>query len=644
MKKTTVLGFMWILILAMPLLSVSAETKGIKVAVKDASGRQVGLYKGSYALLIGISDYTAGWPRLESVPFEINKVEAALKERGFHVVKVMNPTSDELYEAFEDFIDAYGYDEGNRLLFFFSGHGHTRKRGKKGYLVPADAPDPRYDEKGFARKAMGMNQILTWSRNIEAKHALFLFDSCFSGTIFKARALPQIPPDISDVTSRPVRQFISAGSAGEEVPASSVFTPSFIRALNGEGDLDKDGYITGTEMGMYLHKKVLSYKKGQTPQYGKIKDPDLDEGDFVFALPEAAKSSSSKPQEEKPVRPVPQSTLDKEMLFWQSIQDSQNPALFEAYLDTFPEGVFAPIAEAKIKALKKKQIASIPPSQSKGKIFVETDPKDATIRILNIGPKFYQGMLLKPGRYHVEVSHRGYETKETWIDLRAGEDQKIEIGLKQLRAAPREGSTSKKIHEAAGKIKTQPKPVQKTGYTVLLMEDFSNNGFKWPVGSKKERILRVQNGKYYFQHNQKDQGWTISKAIKGFGAKNNFKIEATARHLSGITNNGFGIVWGKHGNGSFHFRISANGYFKLSKTANGKFMDISGWERSSHINKGSETNRVSVERVGNTLYCYINGTYVYKSPFESFGGNRVGFRVDKDQAAEFDNLVVKVER
>ena len=265
-------------------LSQAAQTKGLKVVIKDQSGRKVGLYKGSYALVIGVSNYTAGWPKLESVPDEIDRIETALKKQGFHVVKVLNPSSEQLENAFEDFIDKYGFDKDNRLIFFFSGHGYTRLRGKKGYLVPIDAPDPRYDDKGFARKAVAMGQILAWSRQIEAKHALFLFDSCFSGTIFKAKALPKIPPHISDVTSRPVRQFISAGSAGEEVPANSVFIPSFIRAVRGEGDLDKDGYVTGTELGMYLHRKVLSYNTGQTPQYGKIKDPDLDEGDFVFAL------------------------------------------------------------------------------------------------------------------------------------------------------------------------------------------------------------------------------------------------------------------------------------------------------------------------------------------------------------------------
>ncbi len=73
------------------------------------------------------------------VPDEIDQIAASLKSQGFHVVKVINPTSDQLSEAFEGFIDKYGFDENNRLLFFFSGHGHSRKGGTKGCLVPTDA-------------------------------------------------------------------------------------------------------------------------------------------------------------------------------------------------------------------------------------------------------------------------------------------------------------------------------------------------------------------------------------------------------------------------------------------------------------------------------------------------------------------------
>jgi hypothetical protein len=86
------------------------------------------------------------------------------------------------------------------------------------------------------------------------------------------------------MTATPVRQFIAAGDADQPVPAESVFTPCFVRGIKGEADLDGDQYITGTELGMYLHKKVLHYNTGQTPQYGKIRDQALDQGDFIFQV------------------------------------------------------------------------------------------------------------------------------------------------------------------------------------------------------------------------------------------------------------------------------------------------------------------------------------------------------------------------
>ncbi|MDM8516686.1 SUMF1/EgtB/PvdO family nonheme iron enzyme [Desulfobacterales bacterium HSG16] len=283
-KSVMVWAAVFFLIIVIMPDAQAADTKGIRRVIKDRAGKPVGLYKNSYALVIGASRYLY-WPRLESVPYEVENVVEALDSQGFFVKKVIDPDAENLKDAFDNFIDKYGFDEKNRLLFFFSGHGHSRKKGKKGYLVPVDAPDPgksKKAEKEFLKKAVGMNQVLTWARRIEAGHAMFVFDSCFSGTVFKAKKLPEHPPHISDITSKPVRQFISAGSAGESVPAKSVFTPSFVRAINGEGDLNRDGYVTGTEMGMFLHDRVLHYQTGQTPQYGKIRDPDLDEGDFVF--------------------------------------------------------------------------------------------------------------------------------------------------------------------------------------------------------------------------------------------------------------------------------------------------------------------------------------------------------------------------
>jgi len=65
----------------------------------------------------------------------------------------------------------------------------------------------------------------------------------------------------------------------------------------------------------------------------------------------------------------------------------------------------------------------------KGRLYVNTRPENARVRILNIGPKFFQGMDLEAGRYHVEVSSTGFKTKTLWVNLSAGEDKNIDIRL-----------------------------------------------------------------------------------------------------------------------------------------------------------------------------------------------------------------------
>ena len=297
MTKQVRWGLIGIIILCLlGFFSSAAETQtrgeGGVVRVTTQTGGSIDLYKGSYALLIGISDYQY-WPKLESIPSEVDEVKTALKSQGFLVQTVLDPTSDELKDAFSDFIGDYGFGKENRLLFYYAGHGATRSDGKMGYLAPVDAPLIAKDPRGFKRKAVSMSQVLTWCREIEAKHVLFLFDSCFSGTIFESRGVPGPPPHITNYTAEPVRFFITAGSAKEQVPAQSTFTPSFVRGLRGEADINKDGYVTSSEIGMYLHDKLLYYRTGQTPQYGKIRDPLLDRGEFVFVLNNAGGGSNA---------------------------------------------------------------------------------------------------------------------------------------------------------------------------------------------------------------------------------------------------------------------------------------------------------------------------------------------------------------
>ena len=219
----------------------------------------------------------------------MKEVAETLKTHDFNVTLKTELTTDEFNEAFLTFVLEHGADENNRLLFYYAGHGYTlplANEQERGYLVMVDAPNPDTDKLGFVRGSVNMETLVGESKAIRARHVLFLFDSCFSGTILNARDRVR-PESISDNIRYPVRQFITAGRAHEPVPDRSVFKTAFLDLIEGRANEPfRDGYITGAELGLYLKNQVPIYNEAQHPQYGKIRDPKLDKGDFVFVLPQ----------------------------------------------------------------------------------------------------------------------------------------------------------------------------------------------------------------------------------------------------------------------------------------------------------------------------------------------------------------------
>jgi uncharacterized caspase-like protein len=228
---------------------------------------------------------------------DVTEVKAALERLGFHVVVKVNLQYGDMVEAYRDFIRQYGLDPDSRLLFYFAGHGYTlpNSYGEKtdpedwmGVLLPQDAPmlpRPGVPKELALFRSNGhflpIAQFSLWAKEIQARHVLFLFDSCFSGaTGFDLSTnLEQISGEITQWTKEPTRQFITAGTANQAVPQKSIFRRQFIDALKGAADSNRDGYVTGSELGAFLKRKVTEYSnKTQTPQYGKLLDPRLDKG------------------------------------------------------------------------------------------------------------------------------------------------------------------------------------------------------------------------------------------------------------------------------------------------------------------------------------------------------------------------------
>jgi len=251
------------------------------------SGEKIKLYDNQYALVIGNSEYETGWPRLANAVSDVREVSSKLKDMGFTVWERHNLDSQQMREVINQFIYTFGQNEASAILVYFAGHGETELAAndeKLGYILPVDTPLLHSDPIGFSQKALSMNEIQTLSLKAKSRHVLMIFDSCFSGSVFSMRS-GSVPPVIDSKIQQKVRQFISSGSESESVPDISVFKTCLIQGLDGKADLNDDGYITGSELGSYLHDNVVNYsRRAQHPQTGTINDPRLNQGDFVFAL------------------------------------------------------------------------------------------------------------------------------------------------------------------------------------------------------------------------------------------------------------------------------------------------------------------------------------------------------------------------
>ncbi len=345
------------LLLQLPFGAALAQS-GVYVDIRasDAPGAPVverwKLYGASYALVIGIDSYSRGWPRLSNAVKDARLVGAALEQRGFEVEYLFNASSAELRGRLRRFFAIKGADPEARLFVWFAGHGHTENG--EGYLVPSDSPPAGQPE--FRLTALHMGDVGSMVRIAQSKHVLAVFDSCFAGTIFSSqRARP--PAAITRAAVQPVRQFLTSGDADQQVSDDGTFRTLFLRAISGEesADANGDGYLTGSELSLHLEDRMINLTQAlQTPRGGKLRDPKFDRGDFLFVLPRTMGVAPSS----HAVGGPDSAAFDLE--FWNAIKDSDNPADYQAYLQSFPNGRFAPLARR--RAQTSPPLAPVPQS------------------------------------------------------------------------------------------------------------------------------------------------------------------------------------------------------------------------------------------------------------------------------------------
>lgn len=243
-----------------------------------AGGSSKLVYESSHALLIGTSSYShaSAWPNLPTIAGELAEVSKALSDQGFVVTRVQDPTGDQLLKEIKSFLTK-SMGKNVRAIVYFSGHGWTDSRGV-GYLVGADAPSA--NEPNFKTRLVSMELIRSLANESSAKHTLFVFDSCYSGAIFRAAGNEEIRPVVLEELQRDSVQFLSSGSATQRVPGRSVFAPTFVAGISTRiADADQDGIVQAVELAAYLRREVPRQSM-QTPQFGPLKETG---GQMIFA-------------------------------------------------------------------------------------------------------------------------------------------------------------------------------------------------------------------------------------------------------------------------------------------------------------------------------------------------------------------------
>lgn len=282
------------MILAVVLFVVSNNFAQRGVGIKTTNGKDAILYENSYALVIGNSAYKDGsWGNLPGAKSDVEAVSDVLCQHGFKVEIAENLTSKTFKMRIDKFINDYGKQPNNRILIYYAGHGYKQKslgdNRDVGYVVPTDAPSPQKAD--FVKFAVTMDTIENYAKEIQSKHALFVFDNCFSGKLV-SRSPILVPNQINEKVGGAVRQFLTSGTSEQEVPDQSGFRRAFIRGLKGEADENGDGYTTASELAVFV--KGVLYEEKQSPQYGKINDVNLNIGDFTFAKPTSKSGCATK--------------------------------------------------------------------------------------------------------------------------------------------------------------------------------------------------------------------------------------------------------------------------------------------------------------------------------------------------------------
>ncbi|TPK60662.1 hypothetical protein FJ930_28370 [Mesorhizobium sp. B2-4-15] len=292
------------------------------------------------ALVIGNSAYQHA-AQLANPKNDSSDMNAKLQSLGFEVVSGQDLDLAGMRRTVRQFLDKL--DGADMALFFYAGHG-LQVNGNN-YMVPVDAQLSSYNDLDF--EALPMDLVLSAMERSTKVNLIFL-DACRdnpfaeklsrsmgtrSGSV--SRGLARLGSGVGSLIAFATQPGnVAMDGAGRNSP----FTSALVAHLGTPGQDIMRELID-------VRRDVLAATDGKQVPW---ENSSLTGEVVLKPFPEEPKAASAPTSQSAP----PENAV--ELAYWATIKDSTDKSFFEAYLQQFPGGVFAPLARLKIDAIDKR--------------------------------------------------------------------------------------------------------------------------------------------------------------------------------------------------------------------------------------------------------------------------------------------------
>ena len=172
------------------------------------------------------------------------------------------------------------------------------------------------------------------------------------------------------------------------------------------------------------------------------------------------------------------------------------------------------------------------------------------------------------------------------------------------------------------------------------MDNFSNNKNNWFTGFSTDSCYnsKIENGTYEITSNCKGT-YPLCWTTQTIDIARDFEIEAEIMYVKGEDNNAASLVWSMDSTlNRICFGFSGYGQYVIRKYE-GTWSSITDWTTSDLVHK-SEYNKLTIRKIKDWYYFFLNETLVQTCLFRPFDGRQLGFQDNQNTTMRVNCLKV----